>query len=64
MQRTQAMCRDQKAAVLGLGRLLSAEITHFNQTIRNTSGRSPSDLLERPQKKCCMVAKNDGPAGT
>jgi hypothetical protein len=37
----------EKAAVRGVERMLSAEITHFNQTIRITGSPSPSDLLER-----------------
>jgi hypothetical protein len=37
----------EKAAVRGVGRMLSAEITHFNQTIRIAGGPWPSDLFER-----------------
>jgi hypothetical protein len=37
----------EKNAVRGVGRMLSTEITHFNQTIRITGSSSPSDLLER-----------------
>jgi hypothetical protein len=37
----------EKAAVRGVGRMLSTEITHFNQTIGITGGPSPSDIFER-----------------
>jgi hypothetical protein len=37
----------EKAAIPGVGRMLSAKITRFNQTICIAGGQSPSDSFKR-----------------